>query len=185
LFKNQIRTSKNSSCLSKVNKRIGYSQAFANKLDDNKLNLILETATDHQKLLLAALAKLVLYSGKEMHSTRQIFEQYDLLSSDDNRRLSYRRVFDLLEELENTGIIIAKTHSSGRHGYHNFYQLSVHHDLVGYKIDPDWWWYERGEKERSDTWEGIRKKVFNPKKDMEDKKKIVEVVRRYEERFAS
>ena len=155
----------------------------AKKLDGDKLDLILETATAHQRLLLAALAKLVLNSGKEMHSTRKIYQVYSSLPTDDNRKLSYRRVFDLLAELENTGIIIAKTHSNGRHGYHNHYQLSVHHGLVGWTIDRDWWTSELGIKERSDVWEGIRKEVFNPIKAMENRNKFAEVTRRYQERF--
>ena len=53
--------------------------------------------------------------------------------------LKHRRAFDLLCLLETNGIIFSKHKSNGRYGNKKFYQLTLHHDLVGYTIDKDWW----------------------------------------------
>jgi len=129
----------------------------AEKLDDDKLKSILESATTHQKLLMAALAKLVLNTRKDLHSTMEIYEKYQYLCNGIDW-LSYKSVFNLLAELENTGIIFAKKHSSGRHGYHNFYQFAVEYASVGSILDKEWW----GEEvEINEVWERKHSKIVH------------------------
>ena len=114
-------------------------------LDKDNLDETLKTATFHQKSLLAALAKLVLFTEREEHSTREIFDEYRNLvvsitvKDKDIHPLEYRRAFDLMCLLETNGIIFSKHRSNGRYGNKKFYQLTLHHDLVGYTIDKDWW----------------------------------------------
>ena len=154
------------------------------KLDTDKLDLILETATAHQKILLASLAQATLWTEKEFYSTKHIFERYQGICGPSHLTpLSYRRAFDLLAELENSGIIISKTHSTGRHGYHNFYKLTYDYRLVGHLIDPDWWGSLMGEKERAEIWEEMKKEALNPKKVRETIEKIVSARKRYVDRF--
>jgi len=77
---------------------------------------------------------------REAFSTHEIFDQYrsiPILNSD--QHLEYRRVFDLLEDLENLGVIISKKISQGRFGYHKFYHLSVYRDIVGRLVSPGDW----------------------------------------------
>ncbi len=154
------------------------------KLDTDTLDLILETATIHQKFLLASLAQATLWTEKEFYSTKQIFDAYQGLCGDSQLTpLSYRRAFDLLAELENSGIIISKTHSTGRHGYHNYYKLTYDYRLVGWIIDKNWWGSLMGDKERAEIWEEMEKKALNPKKVRETTEKIAVARKRYIERF--
>ena len=156
----------------------------AKTFDDDNLDLLIKSATPQQKLVLFSLAKLVLNTGKELHSTRNIYQTYQTLDTKNNRKLSYRSIFNLLKELENTGIIFGKIHSTGRHGLHNYYQLTEHYDIVGWAIDKDLWCHERDEKVKDDVLKYIEYSVFNPKKNADAVNKRAEVTRRYNKRFS-
>jgi cell division control protein 6 len=52
--------------------------------------------------------------------------------------LSYRRVSDLLVELENSGLVVSRAYSRGRHGYGKEYKLKVSPDLVGSAVNQEW-----------------------------------------------
>lgn len=109
------------------------------KLDEDYLEEVIKTATPHQRLLLFAMARLYLIDEKEEHSTQEIFSTYEGLNSSIKKKLEYRRVFDLLDELENMGIVISKTRSSGRGGYQKFHRLTMHFSLVGCLINKEIW----------------------------------------------
>lgn len=154
------------------------------KLDTDTLDLILETATIHQRILLASLAQATLWTEKEFYSTKEIFERYQSIRGPSQLiSLSYRRVFDLLAELENSGIIISKTRSMGRQGYHNFYKMTYDYRLVGWIIDPKWWRTQMGEKEKAETWEEMKKEALYPKKTREQIEKITAARKIYFDRF--
>ena len=53
--------------------------------------------------------------------------------------LSYRRVAELLIEIENTGLVISKKVSRGRYGYGSDYKLEMPPGLVGPLVDQKWW----------------------------------------------
>jgi len=147
------------------------------KSDSDKLDMILESVTIHQKYLLASFAQASLFSPKEYYLTREIYERYQGLCGDSNQRpLSSRRVFDLLADLENTGIISSKTRSSGRHGYHNFYKLTYDYRLVGWIINKMWWNAQMEEKEKDEIWEQIKENTLNPKK-TEETKRMMDIAR--------
>ncbi len=154
----------------------------AKKLDDDKLDSILASATNHQRLLLAALAKLVLHSGKASHSTREIFDVYCSLC-EKIKFLSCRSVFNLLVELENMSIIIAKKHSTGRHGYHNFYEFTFDYRLVGWILDKNWWTSEKDDKEKSDILDDIVYDELHPGKKHERSLAYGRASKRYQKRF--
>jgi cell division control protein 6 len=154
------------------------------KLDTDKLDLILESVTTHQKFLLASLAQVNLWIKREFYSTKQIFEGYQSLCGQSNLTpLSYRRAFDLLADLENSGIIISKTHSTGRHGYHNYYKLTYDYRLVGWIIDPNWWDSLMDEKKKDEIWLEMEKDALNPKKARETAERIAVARNRYIKRF--
>jgi len=163
---------------------VSHVDKAAKQLDNDKLDMILETVTPHQLLLLAAMAKLTMQDQRDEHSTNEIYETYQsILPCPKLKPLSYRTVFNLLSELENTGILIVRTHSKGRHGYRNYYRLTVHYDLIGWNIDPDWWMSERGMKERMEIFENIKKEVFgNQLKVIDRKRKMNIVMSRFRER---
>ena len=52
--------------------------------------------------------------------------------------LSYRRVSDLLVELENSGLVVSRAYSRGRNGYGKEYKLTVSPDLVGPAVDKEY-----------------------------------------------
>jgi len=109
------------------------------KTQEQYLEMIIETATGHQKILLQSMARLTLKNGEEIHSTQEIFEEYESIQIFDSKHLGYRRVFDLLEELENLGVIVSKKTSQGRFGYHKLHRLLIHYDIVGNAVsDGDW-----------------------------------------------
>ena len=61
----------------------------------------------------------------------------DIASKNDNP-LSYRRVSDLLVELENSGLVVSRAYSRGRNGYGKEYKLKISPELVGPSIDSEW-----------------------------------------------
>jgi len=112
----------------------------SNLLQKDHLETVIETATGHQQILLLSMARLVLKNEKEFHSTKEIFDEYQSDIIIDCEHLEYRRVFDLLDELENLGVIISKKSSEGRFGNHKLHKLVVDHDLVGYMTsEKDWY----------------------------------------------
>jgi len=114
---------------------------MASKLSQKDyLETIIDTATGHQQLLLLSMARLVLKNEKEFHSTKEIFDEYHSIPIIDCEHLEYRRVFDLLDELKNLGVIMSKKSSEGRFGYHKLYKLVVDYDLVGCMTsEKDWY----------------------------------------------
>ena len=92
-------------------------------------------------------------------------------------------MFDLLVELENTSIIIAKKHSTGRHGYHNFYEFTVDYRLVGWILDKDWWSSEMNDKEKNDILDDIVYDELHPGKKYERSIAYGRASKRYQKRF--
>ena len=132
--------------------------------------------------LKSALAKLVLHSGKETHSTREIFDMYCTLC-EKIKFLSYRSVFNSLVELENTSIIIAKNHSTGRHGYQNIYEFTVDYRLVGWILNKNWWSSEMNEKEETKILDDIVYDELHPGKKSERSMAYGRASKRYQKRF--
>ena len=98
---------------------------------------VIKTVTFHQKVILLAMARMRMLYEEEEFSTQDILNEYrNLLHV--SRRLEYRRVFDLLNELKNLGIIASVKRSEGRYGYHKFYRLLVHFHDVGYMVSKNW-----------------------------------------------
>ena len=56
----------------------------------------------------------------------------------DSKPLGYRRVSELLTELENTGLVISQTSSHRRHGYGTQYKLVVSPEMVGKAVSSEW-----------------------------------------------
>jgi archaeal cell division control protein 6 len=65
------------------------------------------------------------------------YNNYD--SEFTNNPLSYRRVSELLTELENSGILVSHTSSAGRHGYGTQYKLRIPPGAIGLACFPKWW----------------------------------------------
>ena len=109
------------------------------QLQKDRIATILSDASYHLKLSSAALARITYLTEEEWHSTSTLYKQYCKIIAKDTKPLTYRRVSELLVELENTGLVVSQTSSKGRHGYGTQYKLTVSPETVGNICFPDWW----------------------------------------------
>lgn len=92
------------------------------ELQKDRVGNILSTASYHLKLVCGALAYQTLTTGESWHSTSELFKKYNGMMQKGTKPLGYRRVGELLTEMENTGLAVSQTHSKGRHGYGTQYK---------------------------------------------------------------
>ncbi|MEX0765010.1 MAG: AAA family ATPase [Nitrosopumilaceae archaeon] len=109
------------------------------ELQKDRISQVLSSASYHLKLACAGLARIAFLTGQDWHSTSTIYNQYCKIMAKDTKPLSYRRVSELLVELENTGLVTSQTSSKGRHGYGTQYKLVVSPEMVGTKVSSEWW----------------------------------------------
>lgn len=127
------------------------------QLQRDRVSLVLSTASYHFRLVAAAMAKNTYVTGDGWHSTSTLYERYCQLVQEGTRTLTYRRVSELLTELENTGFVVSQTSSKGRHGYGTQYRLTVSPDIVGRAISKEWWDGVILNKKASDSLEELQK----------------------------
>lgn len=80
------------------------------KIEHNKVTDIIMTLPAHQQKLLEAILKLI--QENEEISSGKLYDSYKKISKGDS--VSYRRIFDFINELEMLGIISTNTISRGR-----------------------------------------------------------------------
>jgi cell division control protein 6 len=112
------------------------------RLQKDRVSTTLSSASYHLKLTATALARISYLSQEVWHSTSTVYNQYrHILEKGDNTKppLTYRRISELLTELENMGLVTSHTSSKGRKGYGTQYKLVVPPDVIGKVCFPDWW----------------------------------------------
>lgn len=109
------------------------------KIQNERVVQVLSNASYHLKLVCAALARITFLSGQDWHYTSTIHKQYGKIIASDAKPLTYRRVSDLLIELQNTGIVTGQTRSQGRHGYGTQFKLLYSPEMIGKNCFPKWW----------------------------------------------
>jgi cell division control protein 6 len=113
------------------------------ELQRGRAGTVLSSASRHLKLVCSALARMTFVTGEPWHSTSTVYKQYCNLVGEilkpEIKPLGYRRVSELLTELDDTGIAISQTGSRGRHGYGTQYKLTVPPETVGLACFPKWW----------------------------------------------
>src|SRR5919112_1105375 len=109
------------------------------RLQRDRVSTTLSSASFHLKLAAAALARISYLTHEVWHSTSTVYNQYCLILQDGVKPLTYRRIAELLTELENMGLVISHTSSKGRHGYGTQYKLVVPPEIIGKVCFPDWW----------------------------------------------
>ena len=109
------------------------------QMQKDRVGLIVSTSSYHFRAAVMALARLTFLSGDSWHSTSSVYKQYRMILRKEAKPLTYRRVSELLVELQNTGIAMSQTASSGRHGYGTQYRLAVSPESIGMAVDPNWW----------------------------------------------
>ncbi len=109
------------------------------RLQKDRVSTTLSYASFHLKLAAAALARISYLTQEVWHSTSTLYNQYRLILGEGTKPLTYRRIAELLTELENMGLVISHTSSNGRYGYGTQYKLVVPPEAIGKVCFPDWW----------------------------------------------
>jgi cell division control protein 6 len=130
------------------------------QLQRDRVSTTLSSASYHLKLAAAALARISYLTQEVWHSTSTVYNQYRLILGKDIKPLTYRRIAELLTELENMGLVISHTSSKGRHGYGTQYKLVVPPETIGKVCFPDWWSNLVQRKIQHDK---SASRIFNPK----------------------
>jgi len=84
-------------------------------------------------------SSLAIVKEQSWSATSNIFKKYTEIVSKDHSLLKYRRVSDLLVELENTGILVSRAYSRGRGGYGKEYKLKVDPGIVGPSVSEEFY----------------------------------------------
>ena len=109
------------------------------RLQRDRVSTTLSSASYQLKLAAAALARISYLTQEVWHSTSTVYNQYRHILEEGNKPLTYRRIAELLTELENMGLVISHTSSKGRHGYGTQYKLVIPPEAIGKVCFPDWW----------------------------------------------
>jgi len=98
---------------------------------------VISSLSYHSKVIALVLAVKAYVFDDEWHSTKSLFDKYKQYL--DVEPVSYRRFSELLNDLENSGLLVSKTSSKGQKGYSSEFQLIVDPEIVGEIIDKTWW----------------------------------------------
>lgn len=110
-------------------------------LERDRITVILGTSSYHLKMIYVGLARVTYLTGKQWHSTATIYKQYQMVNSITNvqKPVGYRRVAELLNELENTGFTVSQTGSKGKYGYGTQHKLTIDPEIMIKTIYPEIW----------------------------------------------
>lgn len=108
------------------------------------------SASHHMQLVFLAIAKLSFLIDVSWHATSTLYKQYCRFLKEDEKSLSYRRISDLLSELEQAGFVISRTESKGRHGYGKQYRMTYPPEPI-LQTDP----------EKFKEYKGIKKEYYD------------------------
>jgi len=132
------------------------------QIQSGKLYDVLKNSSSNFKRIFASVARISYLTGKKWHSTVDIYRQYQkFFVKKDGKSLSYRRVFDILAELEQAGLLLSDNKSEGRYGYSKQYMLTVPAESVKILSEKIW-----------EEWAKIKEKrfemLYNPKYNRKD-----------------
>ncbi len=96
----------------------------------------LVTSSFHMQYLCHAIGFISFVSRERWIATSSIYKTYKKLLAKEKMPLTYRRIFDLLNELEQAGIVISSTESRGRYGFGKQFQLTIPPEIIGLR-DPE------------------------------------------------
>ena len=130
------------------------------QLQRDRVSTTLSSASYHLKLAAAALARISYLTQEVWHSTSTVYNQYRHILVEGTKPLTYRRIAELLTELENMGLVTSHTSSKGRHGYGTQYKLVVPPEAIGKVCFPDGW---NGLVQRKIQHDKSASSIFNPK----------------------
>ncbi|MHA7646489.1 Cdc6/Cdc18 family protein [Nitrosopumilus sp. S4] len=108
-------------------------------IQKDRVDEIVANGTYHMRCVVGAIVSLAIVNEQSWSATSNIFKKYTEIVSKDYMPLKYRRVSDLLVELENTGILVSRAYSRGRGGYGKEYKLKVDPSLVGPSVNKEFY----------------------------------------------
>ncbi|MBS3926371.1 MAG: AAA family ATPase [Nitrosarchaeum sp.] len=132
-------------------------------LQKDRASEILASSTYHMRCVAASICSLAILGEQPWSATSAIYKKYSDMVAKNEKPLSYRRVSDLLVELENSGLVVSRAYSRGRHGYGKEYKLKISPELVGPSIGKEWFDGVIRDKEIQDELEDL-KKSLGPKR---------------------
>ena len=123
----------------KENKEISveHIKAASKQLQKDRLGEVISGLSYHSKVIVFALAVKTYGLDVEWHTTKSIFDSYPKYL--ETEPVGYRRFSELLNDLENSGLLVSKTGSKGHKGYKSEYSLVVDPEIVGDLIAKKWW----------------------------------------------
>jgi len=122
------------------------------KLGSSAMGNFLSSASYHMKAMCHALALISYISGEQWHATSSIYHAYKRFLPKEKTLLTYRRISDLLNELEQAGLAASSARSQGRHGFGKQYRLSIPPEAIGL-ADP----------KQFEKWKELREKYYDLK----------------------
>jgi cell division control protein 6 len=132
-------------------------------LQKDRATEIVSSAPYHMRCVVGAIVSLALLGEYSWSATSEIFKKYTDIVANEKTPLKYRRVSDLLVELENSGMLVSRAYSRGRGGYGKEYKLKVDPSLVGPSVDQEFYDSVIRRKAAADELKEI-KKMYRPRK---------------------
>ncbi|MEX0861690.1 hypothetical protein [Nitrosopumilus sp.] len=108
-------------------------------IQKDRIDEIVANASYHMRCVVGAIVSLAIVKEQSWSATSHIFKKYTEIVSKEYNPLKYRRVSDLLVELENTGILVSRAYSRGRGGYGKEYKLKVDPSIVGPSVSEEFY----------------------------------------------
>lgn len=111
------------------------------KLENDKVTGLLDNMSRHMRILIVGFALVAYLTDKPWQSTMSIFNQYKMIFPKlDNppKQLHYTRIHDILNQLENMGMVVSRNVSRGRYGYSENHKLVVPPELLLHIMVPEW-----------------------------------------------
>ena len=128
-------------------------------IQKDRVDEIVSAAPYHMRCVAAAICSLAIVGEQFWAATSSIYKKYAEIVSTKEKPLSYRRVSDLLVDLENSGILVSRAYSKGRNGYGKEYKLTVSPDLVGPAVSKEYYDSLIKNKEIQDNVKEIQKEL--------------------------
>jgi cell division control protein 6 len=108
-------------------------------IQKDRVDEIVANASYHMRCVVGAIVSLAIVKEQTWSATSSIFKKYTEIVSKDHNPLKYRRISDLLVELENTGILVSRDYSRGRGGYGKEYKLKVDPGVIGPSVSEEFY----------------------------------------------
>ena len=102
-----------------------------NLIESDFVFQFLKNSPLHMKILCYVIGQITYVSGEQLHYTSSIEKVYSASLPKEQSKLSYRRVSDLLNELEQAGILESSSKTLGRYGSGKLYCLKFPAEIIG------------------------------------------------------